>query len=321
MALDPSNLFLGSSGSVGEVLDLAVLYASLPGPLLLLGPTGVGKGLLAKVIHRLSVRSGDLVIRTGGQLVDSLFQAQLFGTRRGAFTGADRDLPGAFELANNGTLFLDELPLWSQAAQSAVLRVVDERLLLPLGGRSEIGVNCGLVFASNRPLDDLMSESRILPDLRYRIKDFVIEILPLAMRREDIAVLAYHFLDATRKRASQQGPEWFSAEVLTRLLTYQWPGNVRQLEGAVAFSIVHARGAQRIELAHLPPYLRCGSDVSFADLDAGLRRVLVEWALARSQGSRRRCADLLGVHQNTVDYHRRKLGQLRLGGNTRQSAQ
>jgi len=117
---DPSGLFVGSSDSVREVIDLAVLYASLAGPLLLLGPTGVGKGLLAILIHRLSGRSGDFVVRTGGQLVDSLFHAQLFGTRRGAFTGADRDVPGAFELANKGTLFLDELPLWSQAAQSAV---------------------------------------------------------------------------------------------------------------------------------------------------------------------------------------------------------
>jgi len=319
MDFDPSSLFLGSSDSVREVIDLAVLYASLVGPLLLLGPTGVGKGLLAMLIHRLSGRPGDFVVRTGGQLVDTLFHAQLFGTRRGAFTGADRDLPGAFELANKGTLFLDELPLWSQAAQSAVLRVVDERMVLPLGGRSEIGVNCGLIFASNRPLDDLMSESRILPDLRYRIKDFVIEILPLAMRREDIAVLAYHSLDTTRARAGQQGPESFSAEVLTRLLNYQWPGNVRQLEGAVAFSFVHARGAPQIEAAHLPPYLRCGPETRFADLDVGLRRDLVEWALARAHGNRRGCADLLGVHQNTVDYHRKRLSRVRPGRDTQRT--
>src|SRR5260370_41136881 len=114
MDLGLSDLFVGRSEAVQQVLELAALYATLAGPLLLVGPTGVGKGLLAKQLHRMSGRPGAFVVRTGGQLVDSLFQAQLFGSRRGAFTGADRDVPGAFEQANNGTLFLDELPLWSQ---------------------------------------------------------------------------------------------------------------------------------------------------------------------------------------------------------------
>src|SRR5437660_10806946 len=113
----PPDLFMGRSDSVTQVLELAQLYAQLAGPILLLGPTGVGKGLLAKLLHRMSGRVGDFVVRTGGQLVESLFQAQLFGSRRGAFTGAERDMPGAFEQADRGTAFLDELPLWSTAAQ------------------------------------------------------------------------------------------------------------------------------------------------------------------------------------------------------------
>jgi DNA-binding NtrC family response regulator len=311
MDFDVTDFFLGGSDDVQRVLELAQLYAQLVGPILLLGPTGVGKGLLAKLLHRMSGRPGDFVVRTGGQLVDSLFHSQLFGSRRGAFTGADRDVPGAFEQANTGTLFLDELPLWSLAAQSAVLRVVDERVVLPVGARGELGVTCGMVFASSRPLDELVGEQRLLPDLRYRIRDFAIEIAPLAARRGDIAELAYHFLGAQRARAPGGGhpaPVLFSSEALARLLVYEWPGNVRQLEGAVAFGCVHARGAERIEECHLPQYLRTGPAVSFTDLNAPLRRQLVAWARQRAQGRRREAAALLGVHPGTVDYHRRREG-------------
>jgi DNA-binding NtrC family response regulator len=305
---DVTQLYIGQSDAVQQVLELARLYAALPGPLLLLGQSGVGKGQLARLLHRLSGRVGDYVVVTGGQLVDTLFQTQLFGSRKGAFTGADRDAPGAFERAHEGTLFLDELPLWSRAAQSAVLRAVDERVILPVGARGELPITCGLVFASNRPLDAMVEEGILLPDLRHRIGDLVIDIAPLTQRRGDIAVLAYHFLDTAPAVSAQRKPVCFSPEALARLLSFDWPGNVRQLERAVAFACVHSRGAEHIEVAHLPPYLRVGPAVVFRNFDSDLRKNLVAWAIAHARGKRRAAAKILGVHPNTVDYHVHRFG-------------
>lgn len=309
---DPLSGIIGHSPALRHALDLATRYARIPDAVLLLGETGVGKGLVARLMHALSGRSGEFVGMSGGQLVDSLLHSQLFGHVKGAFTGAERAVAGAFERARGGTALLDELQLWPLAAQSAVLQAVDEGLMLRLGAERYMQVPCRLLFASNRPLDELESEGRLLKDLRYRIGDFTVEIPPLRERRVDVAALAYFFLDQRRLAAGAAAgiPVLFEASALHRLVTFDWPGNARQLKGAVAYAFVHAaweaegNGAGRIEDRHLPPYLSAGPRRM---MDAATRAEVTEWALERVGGERRAAAAMLGVHPNTIDNRRKRI--------------
>ncbi len=308
-----SPLIIGYSSAIQRVLRLAVLYATLDDPVLLLGPTGVGKGLVARLMHQASGRPGAFVALSGGQLVESLLHSQLFGHERGAFTGADRRVAGAFERARGGTLLVDELQLMPQSAQGALLQPTGEGDLLPLGAERDTKVTARLLFACNRPLGDLEAEGRLLPDLRYRLFDFVIEIPPLVERQVDIVVLAHHFLDRTRAGAPARTPAMFDPEAIDRLLEFHWPGNVRQLKGVVAYACVHAAGEEQIATRHLPPYLS-GGPCRQGVVDVTVRSQLTEWALKRAGGDRRAAARLLGVHPNTIDYRRKRWGEGRAEG-------
>jgi DNA-binding NtrC family response regulator len=289
-----------------KAVELARRFAPLPRTVLLVGQSGVGKGLLARFIHVQSERPGSFVAVAGGELSESLLHDQLAGHEAGAFTGAHRRVRGAFERAQQGTLFLDELPLWPHAAQSAVLRAVDERLITRLGAERELPLDCRVVLASNRSLTELVDDGRLLSDLRWRIGEFVIEVPPLAGRAADIAALAYHFVDRVRDEFRTPGPIFFAPEALDRLLTYDWPGNARQLRSVVEWSWTRAgmHSSERIEVQHLPLYVAHG-DVPRVSLDSTARRALSAWAYERSRHSRRGAADLLGLHPNTIDNHRR----------------
>lgn len=289
-----------------KAVELARRLAPLPRPLLLVGQSGVGKGLLARFIHAQSARAGDFVAVAGGELSESLFHDQLAGHEAGAFTGAQRHVRGAFERAHHGTLFLDELPLWSLAAQSAVLRAVDEGLITRLGAERELPLDCRVVLASNQPLELLVSSGRLLPDLRWRIGEFVIEIPPLAGRAVDVAALSYHFLDAVRADFSGPGPVLFDPAALERLITYNWPGNVRQLHGVVEWSwtVAAMNAAERIGLTHLPTSVLRDAAPRVL-VDSHTRQALSRWAYERTGHSRTAAAELLGLHPNTIDNHRR----------------
>jgi DNA-binding NtrC family response regulator len=301
-------LIVGHSPALHHAMTLARLYASIPHPVLLLGPTGVGKGLIARFLHAARGDGGPFVSVPGGQLVESLFHSQLFGHVRGAYTGADRQVAGAFERARGGTLFLDELPLWSRAAQSAVLQAVDERVMVPVGGEREVAITCRFVFASNRSLDELEAEGLLLKDLRHRIGDFMVQVPPLTSRGGDVLELAYYFLDKEGAGLGSSAPVMFEHEVIELLSAFDWPGNVRQLRNAVAFACVHAAGAERIRPEHLPPYLRAQNGTRpLPLLDAASRAALTAWALERARGSRRKAAELLGVHPNTIAYRQKRL--------------
>ena len=297
---------IACSAAMLKAVELAQRLAPLPRPLLLVGQSGVGKGLLARFIHVQSARAGDFVAVAGGELAESLLHDQLVGHEAGAFTGAQRRVRGAFERAQNGTLFLDELPLWSHAAQSAVLRAVDERLITRLGAERELPLDCRVVFASNQPLEVLVSSGHLLSDLRWRIGEFVIEIPPLAGRAVDVAALSYHFLDEARADFGGPGPVLFDPAALERLVTYHWPGNVRQLRGVVEWSwtLAAMHAAERIGLTHLPASVLRDA-APRVPLDSSTRHALSRWAYDRAGQSRTAAAELLGLHPNTIDHHRR----------------
>jgi DNA-binding NtrC family response regulator len=226
---------------------------------LILGPTGSGKEVVARMIHELSRRSvAKLQAVNTAALPDSLFESEIFGYEKGAFTGAHDRKPGRLELANEGTLFLDEIGDMSLIAQAKLLRVLEERRFERLGGQKSIAVDFRLISATNRPLEQFVRDGRFREDLYYRVNAFAIRLPSLRERRVDIPVLAQRFL--ARYCAAQGLPldnKNFSREALDVLVAYQWPGNIRELESTVSRAALSAPGrsirATDIEFLHTLP--------------------------------------------------------------------
>ena len=211
---------------------------------LILGPTGSGKELVARMIHELSRRGTEKFQAVNcAALPDTLFESEIFGYEKGAFTGAHDRKPGRLELANHGTLFLDEIGDLSLVAQAKLLRVLEERRFERLGGQKSIQVDFRLISATNRPLDLFVRDSRFREDLYYRVNAFAIRLPSLRERQVDIPVLANRFL--ARYCAANGLPldaKTFSTESMTLLQAYQWPGNIRELESTVSRAALSAPG-------------------------------------------------------------------------------
>src|SRR5258707_338594 len=211
---------------------------------LILGPTGSGKEVVARMIHELSRRSvAKFQAVNCAALPDTLFESEIFGYEKGAFTGAHDRKPGRLELANEGTLFLDEIGDMSLIAQAKLLRVLEERRFERLGGHKSISVDFRLICATNRPLDQFVRDGRFREDLYYRVNAFAIRLPSLRERQVDIPVLAQRFL--ARYCAAQGLPldsKGFAKEALDLLCSYHWPGNIRELESTVSRAALSAPG-------------------------------------------------------------------------------
>jgi transcriptional regulator with PAS, ATPase and Fis domain len=223
---------------------------------LILGPTGSGKEVVARMIHELSRRSASNFQAVNcAALPDSLFESEIFGYERGAFTGAHDRKPGRLELANDGTLFLDEIADMSLIAQAKLLRVLEERRFERLGGHRSISVDFRLISATNRPLEQFVRDGRFREDLYYRVNAFAIRLPSLRERQVDIPVLAERFL--ARYCATHGLPidgKSLSREAVDLLMNYPWPGNIRELESTVSRAALSAPGrairASDIEFLH-----------------------------------------------------------------------
>jgi transcriptional regulator with PAS, ATPase and Fis domain len=211
---------------------------------LILGPTGSGKELVARMIHELSRREKEKFQAVNcAALPDTLFESEIFGYEKGAFTGAHDRKPGRLELANHGTLFLDEIGDLSQMAQAKLLRVLEERRFERLGGQKSISVDFRLISATNRPLDQFVRDSRFREDLYYRVNAFAIRLPSLRERQIDIPVLANRFL--ARYCAGNGLPldaKTFARESMDLLQAYHWPGNIRELESTVSRAALSSPG-------------------------------------------------------------------------------
>jgi len=228
---------------------------------LILGPTGSGKEVVARMIHELSRRSvAKFQAVNCAALPDTLFESEIFGYEKGAFTGAHDRKPGRLELANEGTLFLDEIADTSLIAQAKLLRVLEERRFERLGGNKSISVDFRLISATNRPLEQFVRDGRFREDLYYRVNAFAIRLPSLRERQVDIPVLAQRFL--ARYCAAQGMPidsKSFSRDALDLLISYPWPGNIRELESTVSRAALSAPGRA----------IR-GSDIEFLHSNASL---------------------------------------------------
>ena len=254
--------------------------------MLILGPTGAGKEVVARMIHELSRRGTEKFQAVNcAALPDTLFESEIFGYEKGAFTGANDRKPGRLELANGGTFFLDEVGDLSLVAQAKILRVLEERRFERLGGSKSIHVDFRLISATNRPLDLFVRDNRFREDLFYRVNAFSIRLPSLKERAVDIPVLAARFLG--RYCASNGLPldaKRLSQEATDRLLSYHWPGNIRELESTMSRAALSAPGPRHPLGGHRVPALaaRPGPDRAFGQAaDAARRRAHAHRARAR----------------------------------------
>mgnify|MGYP005837559491 CR=1 FL=1 len=263
MATDPSgapgegapHTLLGDSPAMRRVRDLIARVAPTDTTVLLMGETGTGKELAAAAIHEASPRrAARFVAQNCSALADSLLESELFGHLRGSFTGATWTKPGLFDLADGGTLFLDEVGDMSPALQAKLLRVLQEGHFVPVGGTLPRHADVRVVSATHQPLEELVARGLFRNDLYYRLHVFTIELPPLRERREDIPLLARHFL-ARACVADGLAPKTLAPEALAALRAYPWPGNVRELESELRRAVVLARGEPQVGLCHLSDQL------------------------------------------------------------------
>jgi DNA-binding NtrC family response regulator len=272
---------------------------------LILGPTGSGKEVVARMIHELSRRSASKFQAVNcAALPDTLFESEIFGYEKGAFTGAHDRKPGRLELANEGTLFLDEIGDTSLIAQAKLLRVLEERRFERLGGHKAISVDFRLISATNRPLDQFVRDGRFREDLYYRVNAFAIRLPSLRERQVDIPVLAQRFL--ARYCASQGLPldsKTFTREALDLLVIYPWPGNIRELESTVSRAALSAPGrtirAQDVDFLHASNPTAGGANERIPSL-AEAERTHVMRVLEAVQWNKKEAARVLDISRGTL---------------------
>ena len=241
---------VGCSAAMLHIADLVRRHAPLRAPVLVHGESGTGKDVIAQALHRLSGRSGAYVPLNAGAFTESLADGELFGHRRGAFTGAIATRAGAFEQAQRGTLFLDEVAELSPSVQVKLLRVVEDGVVRPVGATQPVPVDVRVVSATWAPLEDWVREGRFRADLLHRLSTVVIQVPPLRQRKSDIPMLAHALL---ARYVPEVGPRRLTSSAVAKLTAHTWPGNVRELGAVLYRAAVDAAGgvidASHVELA------------------------------------------------------------------------
>jgi DNA-binding NtrC family response regulator len=292
---------IGTSAPMRKLHDAIERVAETDLPVLITGETGTGKELVARAIHALSQRAaGPFVAVNCAAVPASLMQAELFGVERGAFTGASSANSGLIRTAQNGTLLLDEVGEMPLEAQASLLRFLDDKVVIPVGGRRGVSVDVTVLAATNRNLHDEVHQGRFRQDLLYRLDLLSIRTPPLRQRRSDIQALAEHFLRAEAHRLPR-GLRGFSADALDWLRDQDWPGNVRELRNCVIQASLHCDGGQ-ITAEHLVR-LRWASDVPEQSLDQALQRAeksALQQQLRRHRGNVSKTARALGISRMTL---------------------
>ncbi len=268
------------------------------------GESGTGKEILARAIHNLSFRKDkDFVAVNCGALPETLLESELFGYKAGAFTDAKKDKPGRFAVAEGGTLFLDEIGEISPAVQVRLLRVLQERSYEPLGGVSSVNADVRIIAATNKKLGELVEQGKFREDLYYRINVMRLELPPLRERKEDIPLLVEHFINHFR-RLRNKNISCVTDDVMATLLSYDFPGNVRELENIIEHCFVLCQG-EVIEKKHLPASVFPPSSADKTRLGEmktlkQMEILLIIETLRRNKGNREATAKNLGINKSTL---------------------
>ncbi len=305
---------VGRSPVMRDLFQLLETVAQSSSTVLITGETGTGKELAAKAIHHNSARRAQRFVAINCSAIpETLLEAELFGHVRGAFTGAIANRQGRIEQANKGTLFLDEIGTMSTALQAKLLRVLQEREIERVGDSHPIRVDVRVIAATNSDLRRMVEDGLFREDLFYRLNVIPVHVPPLRDRREDIPLLVRHFVDRVcRDQSPQRQPPAVSQDAMRRLMSYSWPGNVRQLENVVERAIALTPGRAQIDVRDLPEEIQQADDVADPrarfpdggmDLEAyinGLELVLIRQSLERTGGNKRRAAELLKIKRTTL---------------------
>ena len=307
------NNIISKNPRMHAIFELVRHVAGSRSTVLIEGETGTGKELIARALHYSSdERSGDLIPINCAALPDGLLESELFGHERGSFTSADSRRKGKFELADKGTIFLDEVADVSPAMQAKLLRVLQERRFERVGGQESIEVDVRVVAATNRSLEREVGAGRFRHDLFYRLNVIRVELPPLRERSEDIPLLVTHFLQ--KYAAPGKPPKQVAPEAFERLLAYRWPGNIRELENAVERAAVTTVG-DVIHPEKLPAQVLDATDLEsprptinlekpllefLRDADETLEREYLIRALERARGHVGRCAEICGISRRSL---------------------
>jgi two-component system nitrogen regulation response regulator GlnG len=319
-ALSPRETF-GPSEAVGRVISAIERVANSNFSVLIVGETGSGKEVVARAIHQASGRARQAFIPVDcGAIPEMLFESELFGHERGAFTGADRQTIGKIEAAHGGTLFLDEISNMPLGSQAKLLRVLQEKTLYRVGGAKPIHVDVRMLAASGQDLEGLCDGGSFRPDLYFRLNEYTILVPPLRGRREDISYLAKRFLDIANIELSKS-IKGFSPPAVEMMLAYDWPGNVRQLRSAVRRAVLMAEEVVTEEhlglkskacdilaeddlVVHASARVRLSGDLALREIvrtsTVHVERVAITHALRKTGGNKSKAARLLQVDYKTL---------------------
>jgi PAS domain S-box-containing protein len=306
---------ISRSASMEKLFQILPQVARSDAAVVIEGETGTGKELLARAVHELSSRQeGPFLAVNCGALPDTLLESELFGYEAGAFTGADKDKPGRFALADGGTLFLDEIGDISAAMQVRLLRVLQEKTFDPLGATRSVPTNVRIIAATNKPLAELVEEGKFRQDLYYRINVVRLELPPLRERKEDIPILVERFIRQNNRTRQNKTVEGITPEAMNLLMSYDYPGNIRELENSIEHAFVLCQSPW-IDQPCLPEALREFHQTRLQTTPITLRDSVEEaegrailQALEQSGGNRQKAAELLGMHKSTLFRKVRALG-------------
>jgi two-component system response regulator HydG len=297
---------LGKSRLFSDVLRLAEQVAPTESTVLIQGESGTGKEVIARYLHELSARSdGQFFSLNCGALPESLLESELFGHVKGSFTGAVRDKQGLFAAARGGTFFLDEIGEMSPATQVKLLRVLQEREAIPVGGTEAIPVDVRVVAATNRDLEDDIKRGRFRSDLYYRLNVINIHLPPLRERRDDIPIFVKAFLEHIAQ-ANGEPPKQLAPDALEVIMAYDWPGNVRELENALERAVVLTK-SDSIPRSAIPDKiverkaepLVTEREHHSPTLDV-VEQAYILWVLNSEGGNKTRAAEVLGIDPSTL---------------------
>jgi len=298
--------FIGKSESVVKLKGLAAQVASTDSTVLIRGESGTGKDVIARALHHHSPRSsGPFVTINCGAIPENLLESELFGHKKGSFTGAIRDKEGLFKTADGGTLFLDEIGNTSIAIQVKLLRVLEDKIILALGDTTPVEVDVRLVAATNADLEEDVKAGAFRADLFYRLNVIPVSIPPLRERRDDISLLVDHFIKSCCSKLDTPIKE-LSSGARDLLIAHNWPGNVRELENTIERAVLLNKGT-KLEVSDLPDKLArpvkeavvSASDPASPTLES-IEKAYIHYVMSQADGKKSKAAKILGIDTSTL---------------------
>lgn len=296
---------IGNSSAIKNMMDTISQVAPTDSSVMITGESGVGKELVADAIHSFSRRKDGPFIKVNcSALSESLLESELFGHEKGAFTGAIAQKKGRFELADGGTIFLDEIGEINQSIQVKILRVLQEREFERVGGERTIKVDVRILAATNRNLEEAIGKGTFREDLYYRLNVVSIKVPSLRERKEDILLLATEFLSRFAKKNGKT-IDGFTAKTKSVLFNYDWPGNVRELQNCIESAVVMSK-SNLIDVDDLPAKIRNGSvNQNFIHIPIGAsmaqaEKIMIANTLSLTKGNKTKAADVLGIGRKTL---------------------